>query len=150
MSSRSRRATCRTCAAGYPCRRLSAEVILAAYARVTGVPTRFNQLNSGGRDAVSNYDGYPLGTRALQLPDALVVSHFLDAFGRPERLQTCSCERQQDSSVGQALHLNNGKTLNDKIRAGDSRVGAWLREDVGDDEAVRRLYLLALLSEPST
>jgi hypothetical protein len=103
-------------------RRLPAEVILDAYSQVTGVPTPFNQLNSGGRDGVSGYDGYPLGTRALQLPDTLVVSPFLDAFGRPERAQTCSCERQQDSSVGQALHLNNGKTLNDKIRA---RGRAW-------------------------
>ena len=37
-------------------------------------------------DATTAYDGYPLGTRALQLPDSLVVSRFLDAFGRPERV----------------------------------------------------------------
>jgi hypothetical protein len=133
----------------YLIRRLSAEVILDAYSQVTGVPTPFNQLNSGGRDGVSGYDGYPLGTRALQLPDALVVSPFLDAFGRPERAQTCSCERQQDSSVGQALHLNNGKTLNDKIRAKGSRLETWLAEKVGDEEAVRRLFLLALCREPN-
>jgi hypothetical protein len=133
----------------YLIRRLSAEVILDAYSQVTGVPTPFNQLNSGGRDGVSGYDGYPLGTRALQLPDTLVVSPFLDAFGRPERAQTCSCERQQDSSVGQALHLNNGKTLNDKIRAKGSRLETWLAEKVGDEEAVHRLFLLALSREPT-
>jgi hypothetical protein len=133
----------------YLVRRLPAEVILDAYSQVTGVPTPFTQLNSGGKDGLSGYDGYPLGTRALQLPDALVASPFLDAFGRPERAQTCSCERQQDSSVGQALHLNNGKTLNDKIRAKDSRIEAWLKEKVGDEEAVRRLYLLALSREPT-
>jgi hypothetical protein len=133
----------------YLIRRLPAEVLLDAYSQVTGVPTPFNQLNSGGRDGTSGYDGYPLGTRALQLPDALVVSPFLDAFGRPERAQTCSCERQQDSSVGQALHLNNGKTLNDKIRAKGSRLDAWLAEKVGDEEAVRRVFLLALSREPT-
>jgi hypothetical protein len=133
----------------YLARRLSAEVILDAYAQVTGVPTPFNQLNSNARDGLSGTDAYPLGTRALQLPDALVASPFLDAFGRPERAQTCSCERQQDSSVGQALHLNNGKTLNDKLRAGNSRVEAWLGEKLGDEEAVRRLYLLALCREPT-
>jgi len=79
----------------------------------------------------------------------LVVSPFLDAFGRPERSATCSCERQQDSSVGQALHVNNGKTLNDKIRAKDSRVEAWLKENISDDEAVRRIYFLALCREPT-
>ena len=132
----------------YLIRRLSAEVILDAYSQVTGVPTPFTQIGTGtgGRQ---NYSGYPLGTRALQLPDSLVVSPFLDAFGRPERAATCSCERQQDSSVGQALHVNNGKTLNDKIRAKDSRVAAWLKENVSDEEAVRRIYLLALCREPT-
>jgi hypothetical protein len=133
----------------YLVRRLSAEVILDAYSQVTGVPTPFNQLNSGGRDGLSGTDAYPSGTRALQLPDALVASPFLDAFGRPERAQTCSCERQQDSSVGQALHLNNGKTLNDKLRAKPSRVETWLRDKVGGEEIVRQLYLLALSREPS-
>jgi hypothetical protein len=133
----------------YLVRRLSAEVILDAYSQVTGVPTPFTQLNSGGRDGVSGYDGYPPGTRALQLPDALVVSSFLDAFGRPERAQTCSCERQQDSSVGQALHLNNGKTLNDKLRDKNSRVQAWLHDKAAGEQAVRQLFLLALSREPT-
>jgi hypothetical protein len=133
----------------YLVRRLPAEVILDAYSHVTGVPTPFNQLNSGGKDAVTPFNGYPLGTRALQLPDTLVTSRFLDAFGRPEREQTCSCERQQDASVGQALHVNNGKTLNDKLRAKDARIGRWLRENITDEEAVRRVFLLALCREPT-
>jgi hypothetical protein len=133
----------------YLVRRLPAEVILDAYAQVTGVPTVFTEVASNARDGTTHYDGYPAGTRALQLPDSLVVSPFLDAFGRPERSQTCSCERQQDSSVGQALHLNNGKTLNDKLRAKGSRLESWLTEKVSDEEAVRRLYLLALCREPT-
>ena len=64
-------------------------------------------------------------------------------------MQTCACERQQDSSVGQALHLNNGHTLNDKLRGKGSRVEAWLAGKVGDEEAVRRIYLLALSRPPS-
>jgi hypothetical protein len=133
----------------YLVRRLSAEVILDAYSQVTGVPTPFTQVSAAARDSASNYGGYPLGTRALQLPDSLVVSRFLDAFGRSEREQTCSCERQQDSSVGQALHLNNGRTLNDKVRAKGSRVSKWLDGKVSDEEAVRRLYLLALCRPPT-
>jgi hypothetical protein len=132
----------------YLIRRLSAEVLLDAYSQVTGVPTPFTQIGTG-TGGQQNYGGYPLGTRALQLPDSLVVSPFLDAFGRPERAATCSCERQQDSSVGQALHVNNGKTLNDKIRAKDSRVNTWLKEKVHDEEAVKRVFLLALCREPT-
>jgi hypothetical protein len=133
----------------YLIRRLPAEVILDAYSQVTGVPTPFTQISSAAGDSASNYNGYPLGTRALQLPDSLVVSRFLDAFGRPERSQTCSCERQQDSSVAQALHVNNGKTLNDKIRAKNLRIETWLREKITDEEAVRRLFVLALCREPT-
>lgn len=133
----------------YLIRRLPAEVALDAYSQVTSVPTPFTQVQVGASGGVSGYNGYPLGTRALQLPDSLVVSRFLDAFGRPDRTQTCSCERQQDSSVSQALHLNNGQTLNDKLRAKNCRLEQWLQENVSDEAAIRRLYLLALSREPA-
>jgi hypothetical protein len=133
----------------YLVRRLPAEVILDAYSQATDSPTPFDKLASAAGDSTSEYKGYPLGTRAVQLPDSLVSSRFLDAFGRPERVATCSCERQQDSSVGQALHVNNGQTLNDKLRDPKGRVEAWLKENVTDDEAVRRLFVLALSREPT-
>jgi hypothetical protein len=134
----------------YLIRRLSAEVLLDAYSQVTAVPTPFTQVQVGTTGGETAYGGYPPGTRALQLADTQVVSRFLESFGRPERGQSCSCERQQDSSVGQALHLNNGKTLNDKIRAKDSRLEQWLRANVGDEEAVQRIYLLALGRAPTS
>jgi hypothetical protein len=133
----------------YLIRRLPAEVVLDAYSQVTGVPTMFNQVLLGSSGGVQNTSDFPSGTRALQLPDALVVSHFLDAFGRPERSQTCSCERQQESSVTQALHLNNGKTLNEKLRAKNCRIEQWLKDSVGDEEAVGRTFMLALCREPT-
>jgi hypothetical protein len=133
----------------YLIRRLSAEVILDAYAQVTGVPTAFTVVAVGPSGGTSPSDLYPLGTRALQLPDSLLVSHFLDEFGRPQREQTCSCERQQDSSVGQALHLNNGTTLNDKLRDKKSAIEKWVEEKITDADAVQRVYLLALGREPT-
>jgi hypothetical protein len=133
----------------YLVRRLTAEVVLDAYSQVSGVPTVFNQVALGSTGGVAGTNAFPPGTRALQLPDALVVSSFLDSFGRPDRSQPCSCERGQDSSVTQALHLNNGKTLNDKLRAKSSRVERWVKEKLGDAEAVRRLFLRALSREPT-
>lgn len=133
----------------YLIRRLSAEVALDAYSQVTGVPTPFTQLRSAGGDALEGTSSYPIGTRALQLPDSLVASQFLLAFGRPDRVQTCSCERQQDSSVTQALHLNNGDTLNNKLRDPKSRVEVWLSEGISDDDAIRRTFLLALARQPT-
>jgi hypothetical protein len=133
----------------YLVRRLTAEVILDTYSQVTGTPTPFDKVVSGGRDALIPYAGYPLGTRALQLPDSLVASRFLDAFGRAERSQTCSCEVTREASVAQALHVNNGQTLNDKLRAKTSRIEAWLKEDLADEVAVERVYALALSRKPT-
>lgn len=135
--------------ARYLIRRLPAEVVLDAYSQITKVPTAFAKLTLGPSGGSAATGDYPLGTRALQLPDTLLVSQFLDAFGRPERGQTCACERQQESSVTQALHLNNGQTLNDKLRDKKSRVEEWLNEKISDDEAIRRIFLLALCREPA-
>ncbi len=118
----------------YIVRRLSAEVILDAYSQVTGVPTKF--------------DGYPEGFRALQLPDSQVGSYFLEAFGRPERKQACSCERTEDSSVAQTLHVANGETLNGKLRDDRSIVATLMNEQASDEEALNTIYLRALARMP--
>jgi hypothetical protein len=121
--------------ASYVPRRLSAEVLLDTLSQVTGAPTEF--------------PGYPRGMRAMQLPDATVVSYFLTAFGRPERTQTCSCERQEEPNVAQALHLSNGDTINGKLRASGNTVERLLKEGLADDQLVERLYLLAFSRRPT-
>jgi Protein of unknown function (DUF1553)/Protein of unknown function (DUF1549) len=133
----------------YLLRRLNAEVLLDAYSDVSGVPTAFNKLSLGPTGGERAEGSFPAGTRAMQLPDSLLISRFLDAFGRADRLQVCSCERTVDSSVTQALHLNNGVTLNDKLRDPKSRVAQWLKEKTPDAEIVSRLYQLALTREPT-
>ena len=97
----------------YRVKRLPAEVLLDAIARVTEVPTPFA--------------GYPAGWRSLQLPDSKVESTFLDSFGRPARLATCSCERSAEPSMAQALHLANGTTINEKLRSDAERRGEGSR-----------------------
>src|SRR5207248_9317008 len=64
----------------YLIRRLPAEVVLDAYSYVTKVPTLFNQVQIGTTGGNEKTGDYPLGTRALQLPDTQLVSQFLDAF----------------------------------------------------------------------
>ena len=116
-------------------RRLPAEVILDAISQVTGVPEKFA--------------GYPLGTRALQLPDTRVPSYFLDIFGRPERKATSAAERMQDPTLTQALHVINGDTLQLKLTDADGTIGRFAREKVSDEQAIERLYLAALSRKPS-
>lgn len=133
----------------YLLRRLPGEVILDAYSDLTGVPTQFDKLNSAAGDATSPTSSFPRGTRAVQVPDSLVTSRFLDAFGRPERVQTCACERTADASVAQALHLNNGHTLNDKLRDKNSVVSKWIEDKLTDAQIVDRVFLSALSRKPT-
>jgi hypothetical protein len=133
----------------YLVRRLSGEVILDTLSQVTGSPTMFNQIYTGVEGGTAATSNYPPGTRALQLPDSRVASRFLDAFGRPDRMATCSCERQQDSTVGQALMLNNGQVLNDKLRDKKSRVEDWVSRKLPDESVVTQLFVLALCREPT-
>lgn len=133
----------------YLLRRLPGEVILDAYSDITGVPTPFDRITSAAGDSSTPISTYPRGTRALQVPDSLATSQFLDAFGRADRIQTCACERTSDASVTQALHLNNGYTLNDKLRDKNSVVAKWLAANVSDDEIVDRVFMLGLSRKPS-
>ena len=132
----------------YP-RRLSAEVILDAYSDITGVPTPFNRVKSAAGDALTATSSYPLGTRAVQIPDALVASYFLETFGRAERLAVCSCERSSEASITQALHLNNGRTLNEKLREKNNTLTQWLQKGMTDREILEQLYWYAFSRAPT-
>src|SRR3954470_1741994 len=88
----------------YP-KRLMAEVSLDAISQVTGVPTEFTQIEYPGSD-FEKTEFYPKGTRALQLYDSAVVSPFLRRFGRNQRVITCQCERSNEPSLVQALHVS--------------------------------------------
>jgi hypothetical protein len=116
-------------------RRLPAEVLLDAYSQVTQTPEKF--------------EGYPPGTRGLQLPDTAVKSYFLTAFGRPERQQTRESERSSVPTITQALHIINGATLNNKLRAPDSSIAMLTRLGFSDEQIVDYLYLASLSRHPS-
>jgi hypothetical protein len=113
----------------YIVKRLPAEVLLDSLSQVTGVPTAFA--------------GYAAGTRALQLPDALVPSQFLASFGRPQRIICDASERSSDPSIAQALHVINGDTLNRKLSAADGTVALFVKLGLSDQRMVDHLYLSA-------
>lgn len=116
-------------------RRLPAEVLLDAYSQVTQTPEKF--------------EGYPVGTRGLQLPDTAVKSYFLTAFGRPERQQTRESERSSVPTITQALHIINGETLNNKLRATNSSIAMLMKLGFSDEQIVDYLYLSSLSRHPS-
>jgi hypothetical protein len=131
----------------YP-RRLMAEVLLDAYSQVTGVPTEFRlDLRNQNRGLG---DKYPVGLRALQLPDTRTFSYFLETFGRPDRVKTCECERTAEPSMSQALHIANGDTLNDKLKKKDNVITRLLASGKTDDSLIEEACLTALSRTPTT
>ena len=119
----------------YIVRRLKAEAMLDSISQVTGAPTDF--------------PGYPAGMRATRLPDARVNSYFLKAFGRPDRVNTCECERSSEPTVTQALHIINGDTINQKLRAPGGAVDNFIRLGFSDKAIIDHVYLSALSRHPS-
>ena len=120
----------------YP-KRLTAEVLLDAVNAVTGSETRF--------------DGQPAGTRAVALPDNSynASSYFLQVFGRPDSSSSCECERSQDASLAQSLHLLNAKDIQEKISADKGRAAQLAGETArNDDEKLRDLYSWAYSRDP--
>lgn len=116
-------------------KRMSAEVLLDALSQVTKSPTKF--------------EGFPAGWRSMQLPDSNVTSYFLSSFGRPAREFPCACERTEDPSVTQSLHLSNGDTLNQKLQSADGAIQEQLKQKTPNEQLIETLFLAALSRYPT-
>ena len=87
----------------------------------------FNQIAFPGADNQKT-DFYSKGTRAVQLYDSAVASYFLKTFGRNQREITCECERTNETSMVQVLHISNGDTLNQKLTFKENRIQIFLKK----------------------
>jgi hypothetical protein len=119
----------------YKVKRVAAEALLDAIDAATATQTKFQNI--------------PLGTRAIELPDAEYQDYFLKTFGKPRRVSVCECERSADESLAQALHTLNGDIVIGKIGAADARVGKLLAAKKSHDEIVEELYLATLCRYPT-
>jgi hypothetical protein len=116
-------------------RLLTAEQLLDAICRVTGVAEKFA--------------GLPAGTRATSLPSPDVESDFLKVFGQPARETACQCERSTDSNLSQALQMINGPLVHSKVRDEKNRLRSLVTAGKNDGDIVKQLYLAGLCREPS-
>lgn len=131
----------------YP-KRLMAEVLLDAISQVTDVPTPFTHIGFPGGDRQETKE-YPLGTRAIQLHDSAVESYFLKTFGRNSRAITCECERSDEPSMVQVLHVANGDTINGKLKTKENRVSKLLAEGHSDEQLTEEIFLHTLSRLPT-
>ncbi len=115
--------------------RLRAEVLLDAISDVTGVPEKF--------------DAMPVGSRAMEAWTVRFDSKFLDSFGRPDPNQDPPCERTTDTTVVQALHLQNAPGLQRKITSDDGRAAKLAASKKTAADIVEELYLLTYCRFPT-
>ena len=116
-------------------KRLTAEPLLDAIDFAAGTQTKFNNL--------------PLGTRAIEIPDAEYPDYFLNTFAKPRRMSVCECERSPDANLAQALHTLNGDILATKIASATGRVEKLLIDKKTHAEIVTDLYLATISRAPS-
>jgi hypothetical protein len=134
-------------ARAYP-RRLTAEVLSDAISDVTGVRDSYTEIAlTDGTTAKTS--AYAPGTRAMQLRDSAVKSAFLETFGRNPRDIVCECERSNQPSLVQVLHLSNGTTLNDKLAAKEGRITQILATDPAPGPLVEEAWLSCLGRQPT-
>lgn len=121
--------------ASAPIRRLTAEQLLDAIDLVTGVPTK--------------HRGLALGARATRSEDGRTGNRFLEVFGRPARESSCTCDRRDEPTLSQVLHLVNGSTTTDKLRDVKGRLKSLLAAETEDEGILDELYLAAYGRHPT-
>lgn len=127
-------------------RRLSAEQLFDTVTQVTGIRENFS-----GRIGNSGTVSMPAGgLRAGQLPDRQLTAEMLDLFGRPRGESSCACERHEEASMTQALHLINGKSLTTRIASPGGQLARLLaKPKLTEEQLIDELYLLVLCRLPS-
>jgi len=102
-------------------------------------------------DVESTFAGQAAGTRAVALPDNSYnqSTYFLSVFGRPDSSSACECERTQEASLAQSLHLLNAADIQTQLSRGKGRADRLTQDVRPDDDKITDLYHIALSREPS-
>lgn len=126
-------------------KRHSAEQMLDAVSQILDVPLEFA--------------AYPKGRRASQLPGVLVAGsrdkrqtdadRFLKLFGKPPRLQSCDCERSDETTLGQTFQMVSGPLMNRMLAGKGNRLDALLASTQPLQAIIDELYWATLTRAPS-
>lgn len=126
-------------------RRLSAEQLLDTLSQATGIGENFVARYAGAGTVAMPVGGL----RAGQLPDRQLTAEMLELFGRPKGESSCACERHEEASMTQALHLINGKSVSSRVADPGGRVAKLVQTPkITDAQIIEELYLAALCRLP--
>jgi len=130
-------------------RRLSAEQALDAVAQVTGTPVELAWvygLGGKGGDKERKIE------RAVECPLSRPGggdSYLMKVFDKPQRTQSCDCERAETPNLSQALYFYNDASLVAKIAHKEGRLAKLLAEVADDGKVLEELYLTTLSRLPT-
>ena len=126
-------------------RRLSAEQLLDTQAQVADAPLPI-------RD-------HPPGTRVVQVANTIkekrrrskndIVDVVLEAFGKPQRLLNCECERSDETTLAQAFQMISGPVLNGLLTSKANRLERLAKADQPAQQTLESLYWTALSRPPT-
>ena len=116
-------------------RRLGAENLEDIVAQVTGVTSTYSNLRSDARKV-------ELWTTKMESP-------LLESFGLPNASENCPCERDNRTSMVQALHLMNSDKLQTQLADKAGRAAALVQADRSAGEIVDEVYLAIYSRWPS-
>ena len=116
-------------------RRIPAEALLDSLVQATN-----------SRESFGNAPG---GFTAAQLPDAEATSEFLSLFGKPQRMEACECERDNESNMLQALHFINGNPILKRVTDPNGRIAQLLVKFPENDALIEELYLWTICRKPT-
>ena len=114
---------------------MPAEVLLDSLSQVTAIPEKFN--------------GWPEGYRSIQVWDNRMPSYFFRIFGRPVRASVCECERSNEPSISQALHLLNSPEINEKITHKRGTARKLALSSLTNEDVIDEIYLGTLSRFPT-
>ncbi len=126
-------------------RRMSAEQVLDAVAQTTGTPVALAPVYSG--------DPNRKPERSIEYPLSRpggADSYLLKIFDKPQRTQSCDCERGETPNLSQSLYFYNDGALIAKITDRDGRLTKLLGEIKDDGKVIEELYLMTLSRSPTT
>lgn len=129
--------------AGYPLRRMEAEVLIDALCQISGTREQYSSI------IPEPYTFMPEDQRSVAMADASITSPFLEKFGRSSRDTGLASDRSNRTTAAQRLHMLNSSHIRRKIEGGPKMQPLihWTREK--NEEAITELYLTILSRFPT-